>query len=1138
MEKEDIKLQDVESNTKCFKNIEIYPKNYREINEGDLLSLDERPVGDDNANHFKDEDICLKTHDRIEKEEVKMHDERPIGGGSNKKHFKDEDMYPKDYKETKETDVISSHDERPIGRGDNTNLFKDEDMYPKDYTQADQILKSNKKASRKPFLKKKGKNETDQTLENIDKYQETPPIINDKNLILPDESNNNNPNPPNFDERPLPSNKSFPNTADSSFKNAYEDNRPIGGGQKIPFDEPEFLDNNEGEIDKKTEEPLSNRIKSKIWKIRQEAFEELTQLFKNSSPSDEIFIEYSLSLPKLINDSNPASQEKALIAFQTYLEKCPSSKISNIDFCETVKTLIDKCLSPGKPTIKLISNEVLLSLFEKAETLNTTNLIFEGLISSFNNKNPKIVCSSIAAIQELLINYGPKKLIYLKPFFPEMEKMMASTTASIRNESFNFYKEAYKWLGESVLRPFLTNLKKVQIDELEKFFSENPPQKMIAKRLLPQINEVAQNPNGQSQEESIDPYEIADAVEVFQKFNEAFCDKVTGAAKWTEKKELLEEFHKAANVVKIVPNINSSNFSAIMALLKKLLNDNNINVVLISVKVIGVLAKGLRKNLNQNCKVFFPFLLEKVKDKKTSLVEEVKLTLDNFFYCLGIEDVLEELKEVLSDKGSPLVKMHALGWLDRFIDKKVEEGNKSNKFLIKRKDSFTELLPMMKKLSEDGNGEIRDAVLNTLGKIMAVYGEAFLGDFVSRLNNVKSQKLNDSANKMNVTKCNEKMVSNNNNSKANFNKFEENKNSEYDNDMHKNSNINNRPQTSNNNNKTSSHKILIKSTTQKALTSKTKDANPPSSTLKGKKTNNIQDSEESFLYISPEEADEILRPIFSESLFKSLDGSTWKEKFEGFQEINNNFFDVFKDSTLLEAFLISIKPRMKDWKESNLVLNKEFILLMQKVLSLPARPFNKKIFTLFAPYFIEKLIENKKYTDLFNEMIPIILECVNPKHVTMLLISNSGISDLSKKPNPKLLAELCLILNKMINLVTMTHCPLKSLLDFSKLCLNNTLQALRSNVIILLKTMYSFTGKELLKFIIDLNPQILKTVNSELEATAILKENEKIIKINFTGEFGLEQSDKVGSFLGKGCDNILDSMPRNDISAEVNKVFI
>jgi hypothetical protein len=79
-------------------------------------------------------------------------EEKPIAVGKPNPCFREEDIYPKE-----EEKAYLSFDERPIGRGNN-NLFKEEDMYPKEGEEKiERVVK--KAAARKPFLKKKGKNE-------------------------------------------------------------------------------------------------------------------------------------------------------------------------------------------------------------------------------------------------------------------------------------------------------------------------------------------------------------------------------------------------------------------------------------------------------------------------------------------------------------------------------------------------------------------------------------------------------------------------------------------------------------------------------------------------------------------------------------------------------------------------------------------------------------------------------------------------------------------------------------------------------------------------------------------------------------------------------------------------------------------
>jgi len=216
---------------------------------------------------------------------------------------------------------------------------------------------------------------------------------------------------------------------------------------------------------------LQNRIKSKVRKVRQTAFEELAQKFKEAEKEDYIFDEYIGELPTLLGDSNPGAQEKAIEAFKVYLEKRNGS---GIDGKSVIKNLIDKALAPGKPNIKKITLEVICLMFENMEKKE----IMDGIIDSINHKNQKVSCAAVQALVELLTNYGPRKLQFLKPFFPPIEKLAASTVSSQRTEAMNFYKEAYKYMGDA-LKPFIVNLKKAQTDELEKFFSECPNVPMI-----------------------------------------------------------------------------------------------------------------------------------------------------------------------------------------------------------------------------------------------------------------------------------------------------------------------------------------------------------------------------------------------------------------------------------------------------------------------------------------------------------------------------------------------------------------------------------------------------------------------------------------------------------------------------------
>lgn len=56
--------------------------------------------------------------------------------------------------------------------------------------------------------------------------------------------------------------------------------------------------------------------------------------------------------------------------------------------------------------------------------------------------------ASIVAITAWLAAFGPKK-VQVKPYLPIMETFTASTNLATKSEALNFYRECFRWLGDS-----------------------------------------------------------------------------------------------------------------------------------------------------------------------------------------------------------------------------------------------------------------------------------------------------------------------------------------------------------------------------------------------------------------------------------------------------------------------------------------------------------------------------------------------------------------------------------------------------------------------------------------------------------------------------------------------------------------
>lgn len=80
---------------------------------------------------------------------------------------------------------------------------------------------------------------------------------------------------------------------------------------------------------------------------------------------------------------------------------------------------------------------------------------------------------------------------------------------------------------------------------------------------------------------------------------------------------MLEEFVKAASV----PKLANTEFRHISEMIKRLINDSNFNVVIWDLKVLAVMARGLRRNFQYVVKNVFANVLGKFRDKKTQMIE-------------------------------------------------------------------------------------------------------------------------------------------------------------------------------------------------------------------------------------------------------------------------------------------------------------------------------------------------------------------------------------------------------------------------------------------------------------------------------------------------------------------------------------
>eukprot|EP00828_Plagiopyla_frontata_P035609 TRINITY_DN4711_c0_g1_i2.p1 TRINITY_DN4711_c0_g1~~TRINITY_DN4711_c0_g1_i2.p1 ORF type:complete len:180 (+),score=18.34 TRINITY_DN4711_c0_g1_i2:780-1319(+) len=156
-----------------------------------------------------------------------------------------------------------------------------------------------------------------------------------------------------------------------------------------------------------------------------------------------------------------------------------------------------------------------------------------------------------------------------------------------------------------------------------------------------------------------------------------------------------------------------------------------------AIKITGLLSRGLRKNFNNGLKLLFPYLMDKYRDKKTQMQDELNSAFSFFFYSITIDEVVYDLDKALTDKNATL-KFQTL----RIIEKQANK-QKSRALQEKMDNALRQLTPKIKVLIEDSDPKVREKAWQTLGRVKSALIDQ--GDLFVEFNAVKMQKLNQFA---------------------------------------------------------------------------------------------------------------------------------------------------------------------------------------------------------------------------------------------------------------------------------------------------------------------------------------------------------------------------------------------------------
>lgn len=475
--------------------------------------------------------------------------------------------------------------------------------------------------------------------------------------------------------------------------------------------------------------PVEERCVHKLWKARVNGYEEVTKLFQqiDDEKSPE-FAKYLGVIKKFVTDSNAMGQEKGLEATLAYIE---NYALAGKTVGEVMSGIVGKCIAASRTRTRDLAQQVTLMYVE----IEKQDAVYDELMKGMDLKNPKIVAACVSAATHGLRDFG-SKVVTVKPLVKKIATLFSDRDKNVRDEARLLAIEIYRWIGP-VIKSQLTSLQPVQLTDLEQEFAKIDGHKAAPSRYLRSQQEkqakiatevandddnedVENDGDGGSSADLLDPYELADPVDILSKLPKDFYDKLE-EKNWKERKEALETLDTLLKA----PKLENGDYGDLVRALKKVVQkDSNVICVALAAKCIAQIAVGLKKRFHTYASACIPALLEKFKEKKQNVVLACREAIDAVYTTTNIENILEDVLEAWGNK-NPSVKAETSLFLARALCKTPPTA--LNKKLLK---AYTGGLI---KIINEPDPFVRDCCAEALGTLMKLVGDKAIRSFIADL---------------------------------------------------------------------------------------------------------------------------------------------------------------------------------------------------------------------------------------------------------------------------------------------------------------------------------------------------------------------------------------------------------------------
>ncbi|KAI9015620.1 armadillo-type protein, partial [Hyaloraphidium curvatum] len=800
--------------------------------------------------------------------------------------------------------------------------------------------------------------------------------------------------------------------------------------------------------------PLDELLGHKVWRARSTGYGQLADAFRRLDADDANgYRKHADAVRKAVADANAVAQEAGLAAAVSFLEFGPPA-VTGKTRKEVVGVLIDKCFASPRTGTRTKAIDLVLLYLE----VEAVDGMVEDLLKGSENKNPKTAACAVLCLCEGLKAFGPK-IVEVKPVLKQLPALFGHNDKLVREEAFKLTVELYRWLG-TALNPSLESLKPVQVKELQDAFAALPPGRAAATRLLrsQQAKGEALAPQGAGaeggpadapaavvEEPAIDPLDLLEEVAVLDKIPGDFYSKL-GSPKWQERKEAMESLLEVLKA----PKMADGRYHELVGGLGKHIGDVNLFVVTLAANAIERLARGLRTAFGHYKSAVVGPMLEKLKEKKPTVVEALAAALDAVFASVTFAEIVEDLASASAHK-TPQVRCESIKWLVRCLRTARKPPGKAE---------IKALGEMLMRTIEDPANEVREVSAEALGTMLRLVGERAMMAFMDRLkeDKIRDAKVREFAERAEVKAAGAAPAPQASSSGG----------------AAPSRGAPSREATSYG---SASRNVVLKPSAVKkpapakpATASTSSAAAAPAKPKTAPKAAVVEEAPISFKW-SDEAAEEAAAELLEAATITNLADTNWKVRLEalnaGFEKIKAK--DPAELDTEMLARLLLRKP---SWKENNFQVLTVMINALQHLARAPG--FGKGTASLVLPGLVEKL-NDAKQKKVASDCMTAVAEGTSLQFVLSQIYEPIKAIKL-----PKAYQEALMWINSALLDFGIEGLVVRDLIECVKLGLGNSNQLVRTAAVAIIGTLATFMGQDVRGSFQDMSAALLSSIDVEL----------------------------------------------------------